>query len=177
VEDFRQEQGKPWKQFGFFELAPPFGNYNAGLKSFRNISVCFPRLSIQKPNGPHACLQVLANLEHQVVRLVMLGNDFNDQIGGNQQRYLVKIDVSNPLATNEDQVRSADRVFGKLHIDFIQDLPQVVFLNPHAQPSVQVTADNIMHGHWGRSHDELSSIEFVPHADGFIQGAVLSNGQ
>ena len=88
---------------------PPFSAFiTLGWRGFIDVAVCFPRLSIQDPNDPHACFQVSAGLKHQVVRLVMLGNDFNDQVGGNRTGF-GRNEVLNPLADKEHQIRSAVR--------------------------------------------------------------------
>ena len=71
----REQKKNPGTVQTIRNLPPSFGINNTRLQHAGNVAVCFPRLPIQKPNGPHACLQVLANLEHQVVRLVVLGND------------------------------------------------------------------------------------------------------
>jgi hypothetical protein len=129
-EDFRQRQGKPWQQFGLFQLAISFGINNAGLKCLGNVAVRLPRLSIQKPNGPDASSQVLTNLKYQIVRLVMLGNDFNDQVGGDRNRYLIEIDVFNTLEDEEHKIRPTDCVRAKPYIHIIQNLPEVVLFGP-----------------------------------------------
>ena len=89
-----------------------------------------------KPDGPYACLQILPNLEHKVVRLVILGDNFNNEIGRNRQGYLVKIDIFDPIATEEHQIRSANRVFAKPYVNLINDLSKIVFVSPPTQSSV-----------------------------------------
>lgn len=116
------------------------------MKGPGSVTVSLPRFGVEDPNGLDARPQVLSNLEHQVVGPVELRHDLNDKVRNNRDRHLIRFDIPHSLAPKEHNIRPADGILGELYTDCINDLPQVVLLDPLIEPPVNISANDIVPG-------------------------------